>query len=269
MELGTQLRKKWYKRVAEPMRRHRFLFEELVKRDFKHKYKGTVLGVFWSVLSPLLHLLVMRLVFTEFFGRNTPHYTTYLFSGLLVFSFFVEATKNGMNAILANASIISKVKVPHIMFLLSKNVSGLINFSLTLCVFLIFCLIDHVVITWSFLALLYPVACLIVFNIGVGMILSAMFVFFRDTAYLYDIFTLLLRYLSAIFYQVNRFPWKYQRLFHLNPVYCYIRYFRIICVEGGFPSLRLHLLGAAYALAALGIGVWIYRKNRTKFLYYI
>ncbi len=269
MDLNTQLGKKLKKRVLEPMRRHRFLFEELVKRDFKHKYKGTALGVFWSVLSPLLHLLVMRVVFTEFFGRNTPHYTTYLFSGLLVYSFYVEATKNGMNAILANANIISKVKVPHEMFLLSKNVSSLINFSLTLCVFFIFCIIDRVTFSWSFFALLYPVACLIVFNIGVGMILSALFVFFRDTAYLYDIFTLLLRYMSAIFYRVDRYPWKYQRLFHLNPVYCYIRYFRIICVDAGFPSLRMHALCAGYALIAFGLGLWIYRSNRTKFLYYI
>ena len=119
--------------------KHLFLFEELVKRDFKQKYKGTVIGMAWSVLSPLLNLLVLRLVFTQFFGRNTPHYTTYLFAGNLIFSFFSESTKGGMSSVLSNASIFSKINVPKYLFLLSKNVSTLINFGLTLCVFFLFC----------------------------------------------------------------------------------------------------------------------------------
>ena len=82
--------------IIEKLKKHQFLFEELVKRDFKKKYKRTVLGMAWSVLSPLLTLLVMSLVFTQFFGRNMAHYTTYLFCGNLVFSYFNEATSQGM-----------------------------------------------------------------------------------------------------------------------------------------------------------------------------
>ena len=95
--------------MLQKMRKYQFLFEELVKRDFKKKYKRTVLGMFWSVLSPLLMLLVMSLVFTQFFGRSTPHYTIYLFSGQLVFSYFTDATNSGMSSLMDNSTIFSKM----------------------------------------------------------------------------------------------------------------------------------------------------------------
>lgn len=249
--------------------KNRFLFEELTKRDFKQKYKRTVLGMAWSILSPLLQLLVMRLVFTKFFGTRINHYTTYLFCGNLVFSYFNESTHGGMNSLMSNASIFSKVNVPKYMFLLSKNLSSLINFGLTLIVFFIFALIDRVTFHWGFFALIYPVICLVVFNVGVGLILSALFVFFRDIGYLYDIFTLLLMYLSAIFYQVEQFSPTVQRIFLCNPVYCYIKYFRIVTLERTIPSLAFHALCAFYAVLMVVIGGIIYKKNNYKFLYFI
>lgn len=251
------------------LRQNRFLFEELVKRDFKKKYKRTVLGMGWSMLSPLLQLLVMRLVFTRFFGRSMEHYTTYLFCGNLVFSYFNESCSQGMGSLMGNADIFTKVNVPKYMFLLSKNVSSLINFGLTLCVFFIFCAIDHIAFGLRFLALLYPIVCLAVFNIGIGLILSALFVFFRDIQYLWSIFTQLLMYMSAVFYTVESFSPSVQRLFLCNPVYCYIKYFRVVVIEGNIPSLSFHLLCALYALLAVGIGGFIYRKYNHRFLYYV
>lgn len=249
--------------------RYRFLFEELEKRDFKQKYKRTVLGMGWSILAPLLTLLVMRLVFFNFFGRNTEFYTTYLFSGNLVFSYFKESTNGGMTALMTNRDIISKVNVPKYMFLLSKNVSSLVNFGLTLCVFFIFAAVDGVHFGIHFLMLIYPVVFLVLFNIGMGLILSALFVFFRDIGYLYDIFTLLLMYMSAIFYQLDRFSPTVQRLFLCNPVYCYIKYFRVVVLEGNIPSLAYHGLCAFYALLAMAIGGVIYKKYNHKFLYFM
>lgn len=253
----------------QTLKKNRFLFSELVKRDFKQKYKRTVLGMGWSVLSPLLNLLVMSLVFTQFFGRNTPHYTIYLFCGNLVFSYYRESTNGGMNALMANAHIFTKVNVPKYLFLLSKNVSSLINFGLTLCVFSLFVVLDRVPIGVHFLALLYPIGCLILFNVGIGLVLSALFVFFRDITYLYDVFTTLLMYMSAIFYQVDAFSATVQRLFLCNPVYCYIKYFRIVVLEGNIPSLPFHLLCAFYAAAAAAVGGFIYKKYNHSFLYYV
>ncbi|MBR3978635.1 MAG: ABC transporter permease [Oscillospiraceae bacterium] len=256
-------------RIFSELKKHFFLFQELTKRDFKKKYKRTVLGMGWSVLSPLLQLLVMSLVFGEIFGKDMPHFTIYLFCGVLIFNYFTESTKSGMRAILENAAILQKVNVPKYLFLASKNLSSLINFGLTMLVFLAFCVVDRIAFSWRFFALLYPVAFLLVFNLGMGMIFSALNVFFRDISYLYDIFVMLLRYLSAIFYTVDRFSPAVQRLFYINPLYCYIRYFRIVVLEGGLPSGLHHLLCAGYALAVFGIGALIYKQCNRKFVYYI
>lgn len=255
--------------MIERIKRHRFLFEELVKRDFKSKYKGTVLGIVWSTLSPLLMLLVMSIVFTEFFGRNTPHYTIYLFAGNLIFAYFKDATNNGMKALTANAGIITKVNVPKYMFLLSKNVSSFINFMITLVIFFVFVAFDSLTFTPMFLLLIFPISCLLVFNVGSGLILSALFVFFKDIKYLYDIFTLMVMYLSAIFYNVANYPEHIQRIFMVNPIYVYIRYVRLIVIDGQIPTLQHHLIGAGFALVFLLAGIWIYKKYNYKFLYYM
>lgn len=248
---------------------HRFLFEELVKRDFRKKYKRTVLGMGWSLLSPLLMLLVMSMVFTRFFGRDTPHYIIYLFCGNLVFTYFSESTKSGMRALTDNAKIFTKVTVPKYLFLFSKNIQTFISFLLTLVVFFLFVAIDGLPFTWKFICLLYPIICLVLFNIGVGLILSALYIFFRDTAYLYDVFVRLLTYLSAIFYTIDRYSAAIQNLFLLNPVYLFIRYFRKIVIESTIPTVWFHLLMAADVMIVLGIGCWIYKKYNTRFLYYV
>lgn len=248
---------------------HRFLFEELVKRDFKKKYKRTVLGMVWSILSPLLQLAVMTLVFTQFFGRNTPHYMIYIFCGNLVFSYFSDATKGGMQTIMGNAGIFTKVNVPKYLFLLSRNVQALINFGLILVVFFTFVAFDGLPFTWKFLCLLYPICCLILFNIGIGMILSALFVFFRDIQYLYDVFVMLLMYMSAIFYTIDRYSPMVQNLFLLNPMYLFIRYFRKIVIEATIPTIWFHLLMLADVIIVLTIGCFMYKKYNTKFLYYV
>lgn len=256
-------------KITEKIKSHQFLFEELVKRDFKKKYKGTVLGMAWSILSPLLMLLVMRLVFTQFFGKNTPHYTIYLFCGNLVFSFFNESTTQGMSSLLGNAGIFTKVNVPKYLFLLSKNVQCLINFGLTLCVFFVFCIIDRITFTWKFILLLYPICMLVLFNLGVGFILSALYVFFRDIQYLWSIFTLVIMYMSAIFYTIDRYSPMAQNLFLLNPLYLFIRYFRKIVIEATVPSIWFHLLMLADVILSLGIGSWMYKKYNHRFLYYV
>jgi len=259
----------WEKNVFKKLKQYQFLFEELVKRDLKKKYKRTVLGMAWSVLSPLLTLLVMRMVFTQFFGRNTPHYTTYLFCGNLVFSYFRESTGQGMLSLMGNAKIFTKVNVPKYLFLFSKNIQTLINFGLTLCVFLAFCILDNIIFTWKFILLIYPIFFLVLFNIGVGLILSALFVFFRDTQYLWPVFTRLLSYMSAIFYTIDKYSPTAQNLFLLNPIYLFIRYFRKIVIEATIPTIWFHLLMLADVIIVLSLGCWFYKKYNTKFLYYV
>lgn len=256
-------------KTLQKLKKHQFLFQELVHRDFTKKYKRTVLGIAWSVLSPLLSLLVMNLIFGTLLGSEIEHYTIYLFSGQLIFSFFSDSTTEGMTSLLNNADIFTKVNVPKYLFLFSKNVSSLINFGITLAVYFLFVLANGVPITWKFLLLAYPILCLVIFNLGVGLILSALYVFFRDIQYLYSIFTMLLMYMSAIFYSIDTFPQIGKNLFLLNPIYVYIRYFRKIVLEQTIPTIWFHLIAIGYALIVFAIGSWIYKKKNHSFLYYV
>ena len=253
--------------LLNKIKQNQFIFSELVKRDFKKKYKGTVLGMIWSMLSPLLHLLVMKLVFTQFFGRNTPHYTTYLFAGNLFFSYFSEATKGGMGSLVTNSDIIKKVNIPKFLFLLSRNVSALINFGLTIVIFFLFAFGDGITFSPMFVMVIYPVLCMVIINIGVGLVLSSLFVFFRDIGYAYDIFVLLLRYLSAIFYSVDSFAPRIQRLFLINPVYDCIKYARLVVIDHTLPSLQYHILLLAYACVFFAAGCLLYKRLDKQFIY--
>ena len=255
--------------MIDSYKKTKFLFEELVKRDFKQKYKRTVLGMVWSVLSPLLTLFIMKIIFTQFFGRNTPHYTTYLFSGTLIMSYFRESTRGGMNALMSNARIFSKINIPKYLFVLSKNVSSLVNFLIIILVYFFFCVLDKIDFGFHMISLIFPIVCLLVFNIGIGMFLSAMYVFFRDVQYLYDVFLTLLQYASAIFYTIDSFSPSFQRLFLCNPIYCYITYFRTVMINGMVPSVEFHILCASYALISISLGVFVYKKYNHKFLYYV
>ncbi len=240
-----------------------------MKRDFKKKYKRTVLGMGWSMLMPLLTLLVMKLVFGQFFGRNIDHFTTYIFCGNVIFCWFSESSGLGMRSLFGNAAIFSKVNVPKYLFLLSGSVQTLINFLLTMLVFLFFCWLDDVTFTWRFVMLAYPVATMLVFNIGIGLVLSALYVFFRDMDYIWGVATQLLMYGSAIFYSVDGMSPKAQMVFACNPVYRHIAYFREVVLGGAVPDLETHLTLACFALVALAVGAFMYKHYNTRFLYYV
>ena len=255
--------------MIQKLKQNQFLFSELVKRDFTKKYKRTILGMAWSILAPLMNLVIMWLVFNKLFGNNVDHYVIYLFAGQLVFSYFTDATNLGMNSLVSNSGIFTKINIPKYLFLFSQNVSSLINFGLTLLIFFTFVALDGIPLTWKFFLLVYPVGCLIVFNLGIGLILSALFVFFRDMQYLWGILTQLIMWMSAIFYTIDNYSPMVQNLFLLNPIYLYARYFRKIVIESTIPTLQFHLLGLAYALIAFGVGAWMYKKYNHRFLYYV
>ena len=255
--------------MIEKIKSYRFLFEELVKRDFKKKYKRTVLGMLWSVLSPLLNVLVLMMVFVHLFGRTQPHYMIYIFSGTLVMNYYSESTKGSMKALMTNAPIFTKINMPKSLFVFSKSVQSFINFALTFLVYFIFCICDGIHFAPRMLLLFFPIVTMSIFNLGVGMTLSSLFVFFKDVEYLYSIFLLLLHYVSALFYPVTIVPEKYQDLFYLNPIYAYIKYFRLVMIDGMTPSWIIHALCLGFALIMLGVGTLVYRKFRDEFLYYV
>ncbi|MCL1997226.1 MAG: ABC transporter permease [Turicibacter sp.] len=258
-----------FEAIVSRWKKYNFLFEELVKRDFKKKYKRTIFGVIWSMLGPLLQIMVMSLVFLNFFGRDMPHFVVFIFCGKMLFQFFKESTSSGMQSLMSNKNLITKMKIPKYIFLIARNITSLTNFILLLVVFILFALIDGVTFHPRFLLLIYPIVTLTVFNIGVGLVLSALFIFFKDIQYLYDIFTMLVMWMSAIFYSIETFSITAQRLFLLNPIFTHIHYFRLIVLHGVIPAWHIQLLCAAYALTALGVGAWFYKKYNYRFVYYM
>lgn len=247
---------------------YQFVFIELVKRDFKKKYKRSILGVLWSMLAPLFTLLVMNFVFGHFFGRNQQYYTIYLFSGWLIFQYYNEATNGAMNSLMSNANIFSKVKVPKYMFLFSRITSSSINFFLTMIIYFIFVIVYGLPITWKFITLLYPIACMFLLILGIGLILSALFVFFRDVQYLYGVFTTALMYATPIFYTADILGDK-AWVFYINPLYYYVTYFRSVVIDGVIPGLGFHAIMLGFSLILFAIGCWMYKKYNYKFLYYV
>ena len=159
--------------------------------------------------------------------------------------------------------------MPKYLFLLSGAVQTLLNFILSLVVFFFFCWLDNIPFTWKFILLLYPIITMLLFNVGVGMVLSALFIFFRDVDYLWRVFLQLLMYGSAIFYTIDQFSPELQLAFAFNPVYRHIAYFREVVIAGQIPSLETHLTLLGFALALMLLGSYMYKHYNTKFLYYV
>ena len=256
--------------IKKKISQYNFMFTELVKRDFNKRYKRSILGILWSMIAPMFQLVVMSFVFDRVFGDKMQYYTVYMFAGQLMFNYFREATDNGMQSIIANAGIITKVNAPKYLFLISKVMAASINFLLILVIFFMFVAYYKIPFTWKFILIIIPIACLFVLIIGTGLILSALFVFFKDIQYLYDIFTLALMYFSAIFYDVSIFKDSIVgKLIYLNPVFLYINYIREIVISAKIPSLNYNLYCVFYALVILRIGMYMYKKYNYMFLYYI
>ena len=255
--------------IKTRIQKQQFLFEELVKRDFKRKYKRTILGMLWSMLSPLLMLGVMSFVFTRFFGRTIPHYPLYILAGQIVFAFYSEATNQGMIALVADAGIFSKINVPKYLFVLSRNISALLNFSLTLVIFFVFVFVHGIEPHLSMLAVLWPILWLALFNFGIGLLLSALYLFFRDLQYLYSLLLQMIMYGSAIFYSIDQMSEEMQMVFYCNPLYVYITCIREAVIYETPLTPLFFIFCPVFAILALGLGLGLYKKFNFYFIYYI
>ena len=249
--------------------KYTFLFSELIKRDFKQRYKNTFLGIGWSLMQPLLMLLVFYIVFAHLFKQHTEHYVTYLFTGIVIFAYFRESTINGMFAFLSNAYIFKKIKISKIIFLLSKNIVSIINFLFSLVILFIFLYVDHLSLSFNSILLIYPIVLLFIFNFGISLILATLHIFLRDIRYLYEIIKMFLMYLSAIFYTIDIVPQEYRFYFLFNPLFCFIEFIRLIIINNSVPDITIFLTIFLYSILAVIIGSILYIKNRDKFIFYI
>ena len=252
-------------------RKYKFLMSQLVIRDFKVKYKRSVLGVLWSLLYPVLTMAVMALVFTNVFKFSTPgvNYLVYLMSGLVLFNYFSEASNLAMSSVVANFSLINKVYMPKYIFPLTKCLFVGINFLLTLIPLYAIIFLTGTGVNWYHLLLPYVFVCLFLFTVGMGFVLSTISVFMRDMFYIYGVIITLWTYLTPIMYDVAIIPEKFQIFMKLNPMYWFLDFARQIILYNQCPGLHNFIYCAIFGVGFLLLGIWIFKKNQDKFIYYV
>ena len=246
--------------------KYSFLIRQLVARDFKTKYKRSVLGMFWSFLNPLLTMSIQYVVFSTFFKSDIPNFIIYLLCGIICFNFFNEATTMCLMSILGNSSLINKVYVPKYIYPFSRTLSSCVNLLLSLVPLLIMLVITGTFVSPAALLLPFPLIMLFLLSYGVGLILATMMVFFRDTQFLWNIFSMLLMYLTPIFYPDTIIPQYFMPIYRLNPLYHVIEFIRKILMYKEAPEPAAYLWCAALCLIPFLIGVLVFRKNEDKFV---
>ena len=251
------------------MQKYRFLIKQLVDRDFKAKYKRSVLGVFWSFLNPLLNMAVQYVVFSNLFKFDIPNFPVYLLCGNVIFSYFSESCGMALTSIVGNASLITKVYVPKYIYPLTRILSSLINLLISMIPLIAVALISGLLPTPAYILALYVFVCLALFCLGMGLLLSAAMVFFRDIQFLWGVLTTIWMYLTPIFYPVSILPEGIKGIVEANPLYYYVTFVRTCIMDGVSPEPAMYVQCLLYAIAALVTGAWVFKKNQDKFVLYL
>ncbi len=249
---------------------YKYLLYELIKKNIKLKYRRSYLGVLWTLVEPLLTMIVLTIVFGTLFGRNDRTFPIYVLCGRLLFSFFQSSTKSGLKAISGNAGMIKKVYVPKYMYVISNIISNFITFLISLIVLVGVGAALKVKPTWHIVEAVVPILTLLVMSLGVGLILATLDVFFRDVEYMWSVATMLVHYASAIFYPVDRVigtgnAW----IFEINPIYMCIANFRNAVLYGVPMNMAYFARSSIVAVVLFVAGVLVFYKNQDKFILHI
>lgn len=251
------------------VKKYRFLIHQLVTRDFKTKYKRSVLGVLWSFLNPLLTMIIQYIVFSTIFKADISNYPVYLLTGIVMFNYFSEACGMTLTSILSNASLITKIYVPKYIYPLSRVLSSTVNLLVSLIPLMCVIVFTGVPITPAYLLIIFALCCLIVFCLGLGMLLASSMVFFRDTQFIWGVLSMIWMYATPIFYPESILPQQFSFVLEINPLYYFIRFARTCILDGVSPEPIMYVQCALFALGMLAIGAITFKKSQDKFILYI
>lgn len=256
--------------IKEHFWKHRFLLGELVKKGIRLKYRRSYLGILWSLLEPILTTIVLTIVFGTLFGKADDHeYPIYILTGRLLFSFFSLATTTALKSIRANQSMIQKVYVPKYMYPLSSILFNYIIFLISLIVLLGTMLVLQVWPTVYIVQIIVPLLNLLLMSIGCGLILATIGVFFRDMEYLWSVITMLIMYMSAIFYDPEKIlesPFGF--ILKLNPVYGVIANARS-AIFGEWMDMNIVVYTTCFSIISILIGAWLFHKKQDTFILHL
>jgi ABC transporter integral membrane subunit len=246
------------------------LLRQLVLKDIKLKYRRSYLGYIWSILNPLLMMIVLTVVFSNLFKFDIPNFSAYLLTGQLIFGFVSEATSSSVTAIVHNASLIKKTYVPKYIFVLSKITSSLVNMLFAMIALILVMIFTQVEITLNVLWVPIIFLELYIFSLGLGLILSASTVFFRDIQYLWGVFTSIWMYLTPIIYPVSIISQEYRWWYdNLNPMVNYVEQFRDVILNSQSLSIESLSQGFIISIILLLFGIWFFNRKENEFILYI
>ena len=250
--------------------KYRDLLKQLVSRDIKLKYRRSWLGYVWSVLNPLLIMVVMTIVFSTMFSRNIANFPVYLFCGQLLFNFMNTSTHQAIFSITGNGALLKKTYVPKYIFTLSKITSGMVDLVFSLGALVIVIAVTRAPVPWYALLAPFVIVQLYVFCVGLGLFLAQANVFFRDIQYIYNAVTTAWMYLTPIFYPIEALPEQISWIIrHFNPMYFYVGQFRDLIYYGRMPGAGIAAAGWITAALMLIIGIWSFSRSKDRFILYI
>lgn len=256
------------------LKKNSYIVRAMVVKNVKEQYRNSVLGILWTVLNPLLNMVVMAIVFSNLFGRGDgiADYPVYILSGSIVFSLMRSITENSLGCIVYNADLIKKVKISYEVFPVSNMFSGLVNFFFSFIALLVVVIIrPNVGLSFSLLWTIVYIPSILLFSLGLGFVLCSLFIYFRDIKHLYSVFTTLWMYLTPVFYTVNSLNLKkglVATIININPMYHYVEVFRGIVLNG---TVNWWILFICYAvgIASAVIGAIFFRLTKKKFILHI
>ena len=250
-------------------KKDRFILTALVSKDFKLKYRRSMLGVLWSVLNPLLMMVVLSAVFSFVFRFEIENFPLYLILGNTLFALMADSTSSAMHSIIDSASLIKKIRINKMVFPIEKVIFQLVNFIFSLIAIAAVMLFFRVAPTANILFLPLLLFYVVLFSLGIGLLLSALAVFFRDVCHLWGVVITAWTYATPLFYPVTILDSWMLNIMQFNPMYYYVTYFREIMLWGQTPGLGENLVCFSFAAVMFAIGYLVFRKTEKKFILYV
>ena len=249
--------------------KYKDLLLELIKNDIKLKYKNSYLGVLWSLINPLLMMLVLTVVFQELFKKSIPNFPVYVLTGRIIYSFFSESTNFALDSIRTNGALIRKVYVPKYFFPVSRVCSSFVTNFISIITIFVVMLMTGMKIGWSSVLIVVPLLLLLITSAGIGLILSAVNVFFRDIKHLYGVILTLIMYTTPIFYPAEIIPDKYLRIIEWNPLFPVLRMFRDVVMNNQLPQFTDLLVAGIESVVFLAVGLLVFYKTQDRFILHL
>ena len=242
-----------------------FLLEEIVKKNFSSKYKESVLGVMWTILSPLLMMALFTIIFSTLFGRTIDNFAVYFLSGWCLFQFFNASISVSMNALKGNKSILQRTPAPKYIFVLGGILSEFLNYLIMLILLVIIMFITHATFHFPIIfCSIIPIISLFIMNVGLGLMLSIACVYYTDIRHLWSVISMMFMYSSAIFYPMEIIPEPFRGYMMLNPLYWAIDQFRCFVYKGILPNGISLINSLLLSFIILICGIIVFKKYEDK-----